>query len=638
MSDKDANMPPADSAVGQTRPPTASSYESDKRRAVAGAERAVVDDMTHDIAFYKQRLADETARCKHVERAFLAAQQAAANTEQIASDTVQLEVQQYIAEYEAACRIHIEKKEQALQASFREDEARLVSQLAGTEHTVMELENSLQQAKQTLETQHQQLDSDSKTLAAQEHQAQRDIAQRLGNVEANLEAQKVAYKKDMIAKSNEIAGLMAKLRTAPTSITAVQENFPATVPPLVPRFISHPVRKGRALKKVVKTATNRLPVLPLQLAADGLSTSHTAEQVRGFDPTDNNSDAQVAKVVKQIMASMGIFEVVVAKNNKRGPSQMTAAVNAQKAVLTSEQDRLYKSGLREVWRKTYGFDTAEEFRHYQPVDARLASVCDDGGEGPAASDYSLDFGEAYESSRWNHTVIAKLVGGFQAARTASSDGWGLPAVTNEYLEGLLYGHLKRSQQAWALWRPRFLRLAMKMETEAEAIARAEAYLAKRQVSVGSRSCHDNKHARRLEIIERMIVMKTNQSAPDLAIWTYFKTVVEHLDIDGMSSEDPEVAVLEGKPINVYRVRLCSWRAQPITEYLRMIDDAGQQSQKTNAGPRIRNGGEGRRAPPKGLPRKMYDEQWLAAQHPSYIEELEISQEAFQFLVAATTSM
>ena len=134
----------------------------------------------------------------------------------------------------------------------------------------------------------------------------------------------------------------------------------------------------------------------------------------------------------------------------------------------------------------------------------------------------------------------------------------------------------------------------------------------------------------------MIVMQAKDV--DLSVWLFFKKLLAYLDVAGMSSEDSEVRTFCGQPRNIYRVRLCTWRAAPITEYLRQIDETGQGLKRTNASPRIRDGPEGRSAPPKGLPRKMYDNDWFSQQHANYIEELDISGDVWEFLQEATQAM
>ncbi|KAJ7231867.1 hypothetical protein B0H12DRAFT_1239830 [Mycena haematopus] len=595
---------------------------SDKRRAVAGADRSHVDNLTQDVAYYKARLVEETKRRKALEKALAGTQTLAKQAEQIAAEGAQFELDKYVKEYEMASRKH-----------YEEQHGKLRSQLSNAQCTVSQLEASLAHATNALEQQNHDLSRLHNQTAAQE-----EVERRLTEAEANLVTQKAAYQKAMAEKSNEISALMAKLRTAQKTITTAPENFPATSPPLIPRFLSGATRKQRVMNKVVKTNNSGIPIVPLRLP----SSSEMEGELEGLDLTDDQSIARVTDIVRQVLAGIGVVQTEVKDDSKtkkkRGPSQRAVEVKAQQAVLTGEQDLLYKSGLRELWRTTYGIDTAEGFKDYCPTHLDLVAVCDNGGDGPAPSDYSLDFGGGYQSSLWNKAVIGKLVASFQMARDASDDLWGLPKVSDAYLVGELYGHLKRSQQAWALWRPRLLPALLRMETEVEATARAEASLGRRQVNTGSRTNRKAKFERRCRVVEKVLHLKTIHEQPDVRTWEFFQTILKRLDIAGMSSEDAEVRVLEGRPVNTFRIRLCAWRAPPITDYLRMIDDAGRELKKTNAAPRMRDGGEGRSAPPKGLPLKMYDETWLSRQHDNLIEDLEISADVFEFLVAATRSM
>ncbi|KAJ7237287.1 hypothetical protein B0H12DRAFT_1238248 [Mycena haematopus] len=639
MIDDDQEMT-AESLVVAIRP-APESRESDKRRAVAGADRSHVDALTSDVAYYRNRLADETKRRKGIEKALAVAQSSAKHAEKNASEGAQFELNQYVKEYEAACRHH-----------YQEQYAKLMSQLSNSQGMVVQLEASLAQASRALEQQDHDLSRLQGQTAAQEEverrlteaeanlqgqtAAQEEVERRLAEAEANLVTQKTAYEKAMAEKANEIAALMAKLRTTQKSTIPVPENFPATSPPLVPRFVSGATRKQRIMDKVVKTNNNRIPVTPLQLP----SSSEMHDELESLDPTDDQSVARYADIVRQVMTSLGVVQIDVKddskKKKKRGPSQMAAEVKAQQARLTEEQDLLYKRGLRELWRVTYQIDIADGFKDYHPADTVLVAACNDGGNRPAPSDYNLDFGPGYATSLWNKAVVSKLVESFQMARDASDDLWGLPKVSDAYLVGELYGHLKRSQQAWALWRPRMLPTLMRMETEAEAAERAKVSQGRRQVSTGNRASRKAKLTRRLGVVEKVLRIKTIQGQPDVRTWEFFQTLLQRLDIAGMSSEDAEVRVFDGRPVNTFRIRFCAWRAPPITDYLRMIDDAGQDLKKTNASPRTRDGPEGRSAPPKGLPLKMYDETWLSRQHDNFIEDLEVSADVFEFLVAATS--
>lgn len=151
---------------------------------------------------------------------------------------------------------------------------------------------------------------------------------------------------------------MAKLRTVPTSTAATPENFPGTSPPLIPRFVSPATRKQRVMDKVVKTSSNRIPVIPLQLPnlAES-SSSQIREELETFDPQNDESMARVTNAVRQVLAGMGIVQVDLYGGSKkkkksartRGPSQMAAAVRTQQAALTQEQDQLYKVRGITLW-------------------------------------------------------------------------------------------------------------------------------------------------------------------------------------------------------------------------------------------------------------------------------------------------
>ena len=100
-------------------------------------------------------------------------------------------------------------------------------------------------------------------------------------------------------------------------------------------------------------------------------------------------------------------------------------------------------------------------------------------------------------------------------------------------------------------------------------------------------------------------------------------------------------------MTVFRVKLCLWRAKQISDYLRLIDRAadtpgirGKAGPKT--APRMKTEQATKTSPPSGLPRTMYDQEWLREQEekrPMYVEdELRISEAAFELLVLATVDI
>ncbi|KAJ7752231.1 hypothetical protein DFH07DRAFT_960667 [Mycena maculata] len=631
MADVDHEMGSTESPIPH-RPPPASDGRV-KHRAVPGVDRLKIDEMIEDINYYRSRLGEEAKRRKELEKTATTLEQMVKTARQDAADGAQIELNRYVADFEVASRKHYEA-----------ETAKTLSDLRASQHTVSQLEDSLAKATEFLRAQEAQIatiqqqstvqeEAEQSRYAELQHQtaAQEEAERRLTEAEATLVTQKVAYEKAIAEKSNEIMALMARLQSPQGSAAAVPENFPATPPPLIPRFASRSRRKDRAVQQVFRSSGNRVPTLPLQLAP-----SPQLEQLNALDPTDDDSVTRITDIVQQVLAGMGIVQVTVQeeskKKKKHGPSKMAAAVKKQQAELAPEQDQIYKNGLRELWRVTNGIDTANGFKNYTPADSKRVEICNDGGDGPDPSDYSLDFGDGYASSLWNKAVIGKLVKGFQRARAASG-GWGLPEVSDTYLEGELYGQLKRSQQAWALWRPRLLPALLEWKPR----PRQSKGLKDTWAGVNHQP-PTSPVVELIETVKKIVLMKSHKGDPDLATWKFFKTMLEYLDVAGMSEEDSEVRILCEKPVNTFTVRLCAWRAPPIADYLRLIDETGQTLKKTNAAPRIRDGGAGTSPAPEGLPRKMYDEAWLSNQPASYIEDLNISAEVFEFLVAATSSI
>ncbi|KAJ7738843.1 hypothetical protein DFH07DRAFT_965942 [Mycena maculata] len=631
MADVDHEMGSTESPIPHRPPPVSDGRV--KHRAVPGVDRSKIDEMTEDINYYRSRLGEEAKRRKELEKTAATLEQMVKTARQDAADGAQIELNRYVADFEVASRKHYEA-----------ETAKTLSDLRASQHTVSAGElsgqsNGVSSGRKRLKS----------LLSSTKAQFRKKPSRAITlNYSTKLRLRKKPSEDWYVVFFAEESSLLDKFKTEAEATlghpeSRVRKGYcmpknPTEIMALMARLQSP---QGSAAATVLYSRYSGpratcVPTLPLQLAP-----SPQLEQLNALDPTDDDSVTRITDIVQQVLAGMGIVQVTVQeetkKKKKHGPSKMAAAVKKQQAELAPEHDQSYKNGLRELWRVTNGIDTANGFKNYTPADSKRVEICNDGGDGPDPSDYSLDFGDGYASSLWNKAVIGKLVKGFQRARAASG-GWGLPEVSDAYLEGELYGQLKRSQQAWALWHPCLLPALLRMETETEAIQRAEGYLGKRQSSTTSLACRRAKFTRRIETVKKIVLLKSHKGDPDLATWKFFKTMLEYLDVAGMSEEDSEVRILCEKPVNTFTVRLCAWRAPPIADYLRLIDETGQTLKKTNAAPRVRDGGASTAPAPEGLPRKMYDEAWLSNQPASYIEDLNISAEVFEFLVAATSSL
>ncbi|KAJ6586085.1 hypothetical protein B0H19DRAFT_1322045 [Mycena capillaripes] len=583
---------------------------ADKRRAIVGADRERMDELRSQIDYLKAKLTLEHQRRRDVEKT--------------CTEAVRLETEQYVVQFETACKKYYTDQNDALGLELGKANA-----------LVADMRAVLAAGAAEYNAQQERMVRPSPISAMDEF--------KLAAEEA-IATQKAAHEKEIAEKSAEIMALMAKLRATSTFTPAAQEAFPGTAPPLIPRFLTAATRKKRVTDKIVKTSSTRIPVIPLQPPPASGAEHQIPDQLGDFDLQNDESVNKMTEIIRQVLAEMGIEGVQVrgaGRKKKRAPAKLSLAVKQQQASMTEEEDLLDKRGLRETWRTTYETASSDDFRAYVPAPAILVEACNDGGAGPAPTDYTLDFGEGYMTSLWNKKIIGKLVQGFFAARAASENGWGLPEVSVAYVEGELYGQLKRSQQAWALWRPRFSLDLGRPETADEATRRADGYRAGRQSRVNGRAGKANKLARRNEIVRKVLEIKMIRQDPDLKLWQFFKTILNLLDLGGMSSEDGGVRDMGGITTNVFIVKLCVWRASTVTDYLRIIDETGSKLKpRSKAFPRVReiNGPQGTSVPPKGLPRKMYDANWLSKMQADYIEELEISEDAFEFMVAATSSI
>ena len=146
----------------------------------------------------------------------------------------------------------------------------------------------------------------------------------------------------------------------------------------------------------------------------------------------------------------------------------------------------------------------------------------------------------------------------------------------------------------------------------------------------------------MKIVEEVIVIKTSQSAVDLEAWQYFRELLEHLSVDGMSSEEDGVRDVGGQKVTVFLVKLCVWHAEEVTQYLKFIDTEANNAifcdkRGVKACPRIPVPTPSSLVP-HGLPWNIYHSQWLAdleLRCPDYVlDELRVSEEAFELLKLA----
>ena len=120
-----------------------------------------------------------------------------------------------------------------------------------------------------------------------------------------------------------------------------------------------------------------------------------------------------------------------------------------------------------------------------------------------------------------------------------------------------------------------------------------------------------------------------------------------LDVDGISEEEESTRNLGGTTITIFLVKLCPWRANEITQYLKLIDNemmgnpALQASHGSRTAPRLPSNQAGATFK-TGFPIEMYNPEWLHDRIQGWPEfednVLQVSGETFEFFVLATHAL
>jgi hypothetical protein len=110
----------------------------------------------------------------------------------------------------------------------------------------------------------------------------------------------------------------------------------------------------------------------------------------------------------------------------------------------------------------------------------------------------------------------------------------------------------------------------------------------------------------------------------------------------MSSEEEDEVQVDDAKVLIYKVKVCIWREPRVVEYLRFVDAQTGLFKKHQQSPtpasRIRSGAPGTSEAPCGLPKSLYNDEWLKKASPAYLKELKVSKEAFGLFVVATARM
>ncbi|KAJ7642980.1 hypothetical protein DFH06DRAFT_1136958 [Mycena polygramma] len=473
---------------------------------------------------------------------------------------------------------------------------------------------------------HEELDSKTRAIEElQKHEGQME-AQFLGD-QQKLEA--------LDRKTDELLQLRS-------STYARAKKAPHTPPPRRgTRARLDPVRNSGTrtieipLDPIPIPATPRRESNPKPKAAQQLSATPAFANLLG---TDVETLAGVIDQLQLLLKGDGVTLKIKKTTPKKGKSQ---AATSQKPENRDLKNYIHKL-LRDTTYAKFGVTQAADFQIYNPVEPDDVTACEDEIADPADNLFQWDFSPGYIQSRWNELMIAKIVDAALA-----EDGEDGPiaesGIERDSLEALMVAKLSRYRAGWKDFQPRFNDGLGRMETKREARERGTHKFEQHQLGSRSNSSKKRKLEVRVETIKATIEIKTSEGkARDVAAWERLLGVAEHLTEQGMSSEEEDEIEVEGSKVLVYRVKLCVWREPRVADYLRLVDAQTAVFRKHQAGPepapRLKSHVRGSSKAPCGLPKSLYNAEWLKKVTPAYLKELNVSKEAFELFVAATDRM
>jgi hypothetical protein len=132
----------------------------------------------------------------------------------------------------------------------------------------------------------------------------------------------------------------------------------------------------------------------------------------------------------------------------------------------------------------------------------------------------------------------------------------------------------------------------------------------------------------------MIELKESEHASDTPIWKWLRQLIKTLGEDGTSSDESEVDEETG--FTIYRVHKMPWRRNidfeiSTIDRLRLKDKELFSNKGSKPSPRTRStrNQDSTRMPPKGLPKALYNSEWIASRGDK--RKLGISKKPFEWM-------
>ncbi|KAF8147653.1 hypothetical protein K438DRAFT_1779972 [Mycena galopus ATCC 62051] len=396
-----------------------------------------------------------------------------------------------------------------------------------------------------------------------------------------------------------------------------QPGFPNAAPAFQPRYIPETTRQKRQMEAGT-TAT-----------APGPGEEHSSEDEQEGEVTSRKgkgkgkakkgsrlqeilgSDKRTLKgLLKELLTEMDVGKVKKSRSRRKvcRATRIDQEKKYQQSKMTVQDDLNCKARpfplfdmlqalAREIFRISTGLNRAADFIHYEPAtDEQVAQCGEANGERPVPGVSPFYFRKGFQTCMWNDMLLRGLVGDLRKQRAEDPNRLGIPDVSTDYLIALFLNHLREGRLVWARLKPRL----------GESVEMAE-------------------------VRQTVEAEQKPQGAEG--------DEMEQEDGDGEKND----ASLRSNVIGGCQTQqVCAWRPEKVTAALELVDRAAEQislKSSTTARPRIRGGEISSTLPPQGLPKALYDEQWMEDgldMDSDFMDDLDVSEEAFELmeLVAA----
>ncbi|KAF8206590.1 hypothetical protein K438DRAFT_1962927 [Mycena galopus ATCC 62051] len=497
---------------------------------------------------------------------------------------------------------------------------------AETDRRMAELEAEAEQRKAEMEVEAEQ----------RKAELEADAEKRKEELEVEAEAQKLAL--DERAKNK--ADLEARMTAFAARQTiygpprpTVDRHFPTHPPELMPKVVSDSVRKQRRRRRAyghrprhcgpngdIAEPNGATSSGEPNAAASSGSTSATSQtnpsQSLPIDWNDPRLEEKLAPIVQKLFQQHGIKDMTVTRTVRRKKeNKYTTAKKNAKAQLTKAENERWQALAREFLVATTGCNQAKDYRDYEPATDDQKEQCDEGDLIPQA-DSKLYFGSGFLNCTWNTKLLLQWSATLQARQNADHHHWGVPKVEGKYIVSLFRTAITGYQAEWKRAQP------LPGETLIDTCARLTAWDERRLDQAAWKKRKTTKYTSRKAIIEKMIHIEIENERKqafldtsgsnvsqntNVATWRFLEQLLEHLQNDGMSSEevsDQEVVVgVVRALVPVHKVLISPWRNEKIRQYMEWVDEGGAHLKLKSATQRTRV-----RVPEKsdteGAPRKL----------------------------------